>query len=313
LKNIFQQAAVEFHIAMSAHCLRFNLVPKPQGLPNMLAAAELHAIARQIKTAQDQGLPLTQITSQHTGFDALAAYAVADLIHAMRLADGARVVGRKIGFTNPAMWPQYGVSDPVWAYVYDTTVTYLVDNLAERSDPQTCSLHGFVQPKIEPEIIFHFHSVPPPDGDTTAVLACIDWVAHGFEMVQSHYPGWKFKAPDAIADWGMHGRLLVGKPQAVDTLGAGLQESLAAFTLALSCDGKLQETGKGANVLGNPLAAVVHLMQVLASQSPHQRLLAGEIVTTGTVTSAYSVQVGQTWQTAIEGIALPGLSVAFTG
>jgi 2-keto-4-pentenoate hydratase len=185
--------------------------------------------------------------------------------------------------------------------------------VADTVDASTCSLRGFVQPKIEPEIIFHFHAAPPPGGDITAVLACIDWVAHGFEMVQSHYAGWKFQAPDAIADWGMHGRLLVGKPQAVNTLGAGLQEALAAFTLALSCDGQLLETGKGANVLGNPLAAVVHLMQVLASQSPHQRLQAGEIVTTGTVTSAYSVQAGQTWQTAVEGIALPGLSVAFTG
>ena len=280
----------------------------------MLAATDLQAIARQVKTAQDQGLPLTQITSQHTGFDAPAAYAVADLIHAMRLAEGAHAVGRKIGFTNPAMWPQYGVSDPVWAYVYDRTVSYLPDTSKE---PATCSLRGFVNPKIEPEIVFHFKSAPPLGADVNenilAVLACVDWVAHGFELVQSHYPGWKFKAPDAIADWGMHGRLLVGKPQAVDTLGAGLHEALAAFTLALSEGNKLIETGVGANVLGNPLAAVVHLMQVLVSQSPHQPLQANEIVTTGTVTSAYSVQPGQTWQTAIEGIGLPGLSVSFTG
>lgn len=275
----------------------------------MLTVADRQAIALRIKTAQDQGLPLTPITSQHTDFDVATAYAVADIVHAMRLAEGARVVGRKIGFTNPAMWLQYGVSSPVWAYLYDTTVTYLPDT---STAPATCSLRGFVQPKIEPEIIFHFHSAPPPDGDMAAVLGCVDWVAHGFEMVQSHYPGWKFQAPDAIADWGMHGRLLVGKPQALDTLGANLQEALGAFDLALSCDDQLQETGKGANVLGNPLQAVVYLMQVLANQSPHQALQGDEIVTTGTVTSAYNLQPGQTWQTALEGIGLPGLSVAFT-
>ncbi len=275
----------------------------------MPTTTELQAIARQIKNAQDQGLQLTQITSQYAGFDTADAYVVADLIHAIRLAEGARAVGRKIGFTNPAMWAQYGVGAPVWAYMYDTTVTYLADT---SNPPATCSLRGFVQPKIEPEIIFHFHSAPPPDGDMAAVLACVDWVAHGFEMVQSHYPGWKFQAPDAIADWGMHARLLVGKPQAVDTLGADLQEALAAFTLVLSEGGTVRETGQGANVLGNPLAAVVHLMQVLASQSPHQPLQANEIVTTGTVTSAYSVQTGQTWQTVLNGIALPGVSVSFT-
>ena len=274
----------------------------------MPTTTELQAIARQIKNAQDQGLELTQITSQYIGFDTANAYAVADLMHAMRLAEGARAVGRKIGFTNPAMWAQYGVGAPVWAYMYDTTVTYLPDT---SNAPATCSLRGFVQPKIEPEIIFHFQSAPPPGADALAVLACIDWVAHGFEMVQSHYPGWKFQAPDAIADWGMHARLLVGKPQSVDTLGADLQEALASFTLALSEDGVARETGQGANVLGNPLAAVVHLMQVLATQSPHQALQANEIVTTGTVTSAYSVQPGQTWQTVLNGIALPGISVVF--
>lgn len=270
--------------------------------------AELQAIARQIKTAQDQGLPLHQITSLHAGFDADAAYAVAELIHVMRLAGGARAVGRKIGFTNPAMWAQYGVSAPVWAYMYDTTVTYLEDT----ANLSTCSLQGFVHPKIEPEIIFHFHSAPPPHADIAGLLACVDWVAHGFEMVQSHYPGWEFQAPDAIAVGGLHGRLLVGKRQAINALGAGLQDALAAFTLVLSCDGQEKETGKGANVLGNPLHAVVHLMQVLASQLPHRPLQADELVTTGTVTRAYSVQPGQTWQTAISGIALPGLSVAFS-
>ena len=134
----------------------------------MPTVAELHAIAQQIKTAQDQGLRLTQITAQHAGFDTGAAYAVADLVHAMRLAEGAQAVGRKIGFTNPAMWAQYGVSAPVWGHVYNTTLAFL----PETSDtPAACSLRGFAQPKIEPEIIFHFHSAPPPHGDMAAVLA----------------------------------------------------------------------------------------------------------------------------------------------
>ena len=53
-------------------------------------------------------------------------------------------------------------------------------------------------------------------------------------------------------------------------------------------------------------------MQVLADQAPHQKLRADELVTTGTVTSAYTVKPVQHWQTAIGGVALPGLSVIFT-
>ena len=94
-------------------------------------------------------------------------------------------------------------------------------------------------------------------------------------------------------------------------LGSDLHEALEAFTLALSVGDELQATGKGANVLGNPLQAVVHLMQALTSQSLYQPLQTNEIVTTGTVTSAYSVLPGQTWQTVLQGINLAGLSLAF--
>ena len=274
----------------------------------MLADAQLREIAQRVKTAQDRGLTLPQLTSQHASFDTASAYAVADLIRTMRLAEGANAVGRKIGFTNSAMWAKYGVTAPIWSTMYDSTVTYLDD----QEEAATCSLSGFVNPKIEPEIIFHFHSAPPPGGDVDAVLACVDWVAHGFEMVQSHYADWLFQAPDAIADSGLHGRLLVGKPQALHLIAASPKDALAAFTLSLSEGDVLRETATGANVLGNPIYAVMCLMDALTSQSLFRPLQAGELITTGTVTSAYSVQSGQHWQTALAGIALPGLSVRLT-
>lgn len=69
--------------------------------------------------------------------------------------------------------------------------------------------------------------------------------------------------------------------------------------------------GIGTNVLGSPLAAVAHLIGVLAKQPHYGPLQANEMVTTGTVTTAQSVRVGETWRTDLRGIALPGLSVEF--
>jgi hypothetical protein len=60
-------------------------------------------------------------------------------------------------------------------------------------------------PRIESEIIFKLALAPAPGMDETALLACIDWVGHGFEIVQSIFPGWKFSAPDAVAAFGLHG------------------------------------------------------------------------------------------------------------
>ncbi len=272
----------------------------------MPSAFDLSAIARQMKAAQDDVRQIAPLTSQLGDFDVSSAYAVAGLIHQARVQAGAVPVGRKIGFTNPDMWSRYGVREPIWGYIYDTTVVHLGGR------HQTCSIGRFAEPKIEPEIVFHFRSAPPDGGSFAAILACIDWVAHGFEIVQSHFPGWKFQAADTVADWALHGTLLVGEPQAVDRLGTDLITSLEHFSIALSCNGELREVGTGSNVLGSPLAAIAHLIAVLAKQPQYMPLRANELVTTGTVTTAQAVLAGESWRTELQGIALPGLSIEFT-
>lgn len=272
----------------------------------MQDALDLRAIAREVKAAQDSALQIPPFTDRLPTFDLAAAYEVADLVHRARLADGAKVVGRKIGFTNPDMWSRLGVREPIWAYIYDATVTQLQDTVT------ACRLGKFSEPKIEPEIILHFRTPPRTDGGLRGILDAIDWVAHGFEIVQSHYAGWKFQAPDTVADWALHGTLLVGPPLPLVQLGSDPIAALHSFSLTLSCDGRHIETASGSNVLGNPLSAIAHLISVLAKQSPNAPLQEGEIVTTGTITTAQSVAAGETWQSELRGIPLPGLKVAFS-
>lgn len=267
---------------------------------------DLCAHALEMKTAQDAGHQIQPFTDRFPSFDLPAAYAVANHIHLARLAEGANPVGRKIGFTNPDMWSRFGVREPIWAYIYDTTVVQLQGTTA------TCKLGQFAEPKIEPEIVLHFHTAPRIEDGVRGVVDAIDWVAHGFEIVQSHFPGWKFQAPDTVADWALHGSLLIGPPLPLSRLGSDPVAALESFSLTLSCDGRHIETGKGSNVLGNPLSAVAHLISVLARQAPDAPLHAGEIVTTGTITTAQSVCAGETWQSEVHGVALPGLKIAFS-
>ena len=124
------------------------------------------------------------------------------------------------------MWAAFGVHEPIWAYVYDTTVVQLDGTRT------SCRLGRFVEPKIEPEIVLHFRSAPPLGADPAGVLNAIDWVAHGFEIVQSHFPGWKFQAPDTVADWALHATLLVGPPQPVARLGGDLVAALESSARA---------------------------------------------------------------------------------
>ncbi len=267
---------------------------------------ELQSLARSVQHAQDSAQQIAPFTVQYPDFDLDAGYSVAHMLHQARLAEGARSVGRKIGFTNSALWQRFNVYAPVWGHVYDRTVVQLAEQEA------VCSLGRFVHPKIEPEIVLHFRSAPPAGGDLAAILDCVDWVAHAFEIVHCHFPDWKFQAPDAVADGALHATLLLGQPQSVAQLGADPVEALASFAIDLLCDGQLRERGEGRNVLGNPVAAIAHLVDVLASQTQYAPLQADELVTTGTLTQAFTVLPGETWRTDLHGIALPGLSVSFT-
>ncbi len=271
----------------------------------MPTAPDLYAIALEIKAAQDSAQQIEPFTARVQDFDLPSAYSVASLLHRERLAEGAIPVGRKIGFTNPDVWPRFGIEEPIWSYVYDTTVVQLQDSQTN------CPIERFSEPRIEPEIVFHFGSDLSADAQLLDVVNAIDWVAHGFEIVQSHFPGWNFKVPDTVADGGLHGALLVGPPRPLETLGTDPVSVLESLSVNLLSDGQLIETGKGSNVLGNPFAAIVHLLSVLGKQPNPAPLKAGEIVTTGTITTAQPVRVGQTWRSEVKGAELAGLTIHF--
>lgn len=271
----------------------------------MVSTHELLAIARQIKLARDGVQQVAPITSRRPDFDLRAAYVVMQLDHEARLRDGAMAVGRKIGFTNPAMWDICGVREPIWSYVYDKTLDRTPDGNF------ICRIDKFCEPRIEPEIVFHFRAKPPDGADGQTVMECVDWIAHAFEIVQSHFPDWKFQAADTVADGGLHARLLLGKALPVRGASPELMAALSSFSVELSCDGEVRELGRGANVMGSPLAAILHLMATLAKQEAGVALQANELVSTGTITTAHPVHAGEVWRSQLSGIALPGLTVRF--
>jgi 2-keto-4-pentenoate hydratase len=270
-----------------------------------MPASDPAALAREIKAAQDHASYIAPVTARRPRFDLDAAYDVAARIHQARLAEGALLVGRKIGFTNAAMWAALGVDFPVWGRVYEHSAVY--DDTGEVH----CRLGRYVEPRIEPEIVLHFHCAPPRTREPAAILECVDWIAHGFELVQSHYPAWQFQAADTVADNALHGGLYVGPLMEPAELGPGLIERLADFRVELACNGIHRETGTGANVLGSPLAALAHLLEVVGERPADEAIQAGELVTTGTLTKAYPVHAGETWSTTLDGIGLPGLRIVF--
>jgi 2-oxo-3-hexenedioate decarboxylase len=258
-------------------------------------------VAARLLAALDGGPPVPLPSAEDPSLTDDRAYALARELHALRLARGERPVGRKIGFTNRALWAEFGVGAPIWGHVYATTLRDAPDG---RAAVAVAALH---EPRIEPEVQLHFGRTPA-GGDAAAILACVDHLSLGFELAHSPYAGWTFTAPDAIAGGGLHGLLVVGPRVPVASIDDPLAR-LATFTLELVRDGEVVSTGGGASVLGSPLLAFAHLADLLAAQDRFPPVQAGEIVTTGSLTGAPVARAGETWTTRVHGIALPDVEL----
>jgi 2-oxo-3-hexenedioate decarboxylase len=266
---------------------------------------DLETIAREGFAVLGTGRQIAPFSERFPAFDLQGAYQAAALVKGMRESRGELPVGRKIGFTNRTIWAEYGVYAPIWGYVYNRTVF----NLAEIGE--TFSLSGLAEPRIEPEIVFKLAAAPAPGMDQKALLACIDWVAHGFELVQSIFPRWKFSAPDTVAAYGLHGALLIGPRHPVAGQSEIWGRNLPNFEIDLKRAGTVMDHGCAANVLSGPVSVLRHLVDVLGHDRINPPLSAGEIVTTGTLTRALPVGPGETWTTELTGIALEGICVRF--
>ena len=196
------------------------------------------------------------------------AYRCGRKVQSLREARGEKPIGRKIGFTNRTIWSEYQVFAPIWGHMYDRTVFELADVA------KGFSLAGLSEPRIEPELAFHFRASPQPGMKERELFDCIDWVAHGFELVQSIFPGWKFTAPDTVAAYGLHGAYLIGPRYSVGEQTDSWFQSLTDFEAELYRNGELASRGHSTDVLDGPISALRHLNDLLALDANSHRIAA---------------------------------------
>jgi len=256
--------------------------------------------AEQALAAWDRAALLERWTLREPGFGLPEAYAVAHAVRQRRMQRGEHVRGYKIGFTNRSLWPKYGVDAPLWGTVWDTTL-----RLLEGTEARTI-LQGLVQPRLEPEIVFGFCGPAHAGMNDDELVRCVEWVAHGFEIVHAHFDQWRFGVADAAADGGLHARLLVG-PRVPIAAFARPAAELTALELELWCDDVCVDRGRGSAVLDGPLAALRTWLNAMAQQPHGWSVTAGDVVTTGTLTDAWPLRPGQVWRTRLSDARLAGL------
>ena len=268
-----------------------------------IASTAVAAKAQALLAARDEARLLPTFTGTDETFSLVDGYAVADEIRRLRIGSGDTPRGYKIGFTNLGIWDRYGVHAPIWGPIWNSTLEFAASN-----GDAIVSMAPFVQPRLEPEIMFSFASAPRAGMSEHELAGCIDWVAHGFEIVHTHFDGWRFRAADTVADFALHGRLLVGARVPIGEFADPVAE-LAALRVSLCCDGLEVESGNAEIVLGGPLTALRLWVDAMSAQ-PHQwPIEPGDIVTTGTITDAAPMRAGEHWHTRISDSRLVGVDL----
>jgi 2-oxo-3-hexenedioate decarboxylase len=260
------------------------------------------ALAQEINDAYVKRALIPTPSSREGGIDLGTAYAVEAAIADARRASGHRTVGWKVGYADKAMWPALNLETPVWAHMYDDTVSY-----ADWNDG-TLSMASMVSPRIEPEIVFCLARAPE-SSDPVAVLEATEWYALGFEIIDCVFPDWKFQPADFVAARGLHAALVVGEPVYVEPEDVGkLVTDLAAFTVRLLRNNELVEEGAAKNALTSPALCAGELAEALKRRGS-ETLKAGDLISTGTLTTPLPIAAGDTWIASLSGIPPSSLTL----
>jgi 2-oxo-3-hexenedioate decarboxylase len=262
---------------------------------------DVRALAEELLSAHSRGQSLAAApTDRGTDFSIATAYAVEAEIARRRQAAGRAIVGLKVGFANKAVWRALKLETLVWAHMYDDTVRFATGNSI------SLPLENMVAPKIEPEIVFKLKDAFAGSTDPANVLAHVEWIALGFEIIDCVFPDWKFQPADFVAALGLHKALLVGEPLPVRPESIGtLVEQLPVFKVRLSRNGELVEEGSGKNSLRSPALCLGELTR-------NHPLAAGELVSSGTLTTPTLIASGEQWRAEVDGIPLPSLTAHFS-
>jgi 2-keto-4-pentenoate hydratase len=241
----------------------------------------LQETAALLDQAEHSRVPLSPLSQEYPTLTPDQAYAIQSAWLDLKLARGARVIGRKIGLTSHAMQELLGVDQPDYGFLLDSMAV---------SSGSTLSRADFLLPRIEPEIAFWLaKDLKGPGITTDAVLAATRGVSPALELVDSRIAKWQIKLPDTIADNASSARVIVSE-QIVPLDGL----DLAAEAVMLIRNGVEVGSGNGAAVLGHPAEAVAWLANKLAEYDI--AIAAGQLVLPGAMCAAATVAAGETYR-----------------
>ena len=255
----------------------------------------LHDISHALYHAQRNALPIAPLTDRYTDLSLEDAYAIQQALLALRLANGERVVGKKIGVTSQAVMNLLGVNQPDFGILTDAMTLNSGAAIAASS---------MILPKAEGELAFVLkHDLVGPGVTVADVLRATEGVIACFEIVDSRIQDWKIKIQDTVADNASCGVFVLS-----DRLVPLHDVDLGLCGMVLEKNGEIVATGAGAATMGSPAVAVAWLANTLGRLGVP--LKAGEVILSGSLGPMIPVKAGDNLRVSIGGVG--SCSVRFT-
>lgn len=251
-------------------------------------------LAERLRNAYRDG-PVPPLRDGLDPLDAVGAYAVQSFNTARWIAEGRRVVGRKIGLTALAVQKQLGVDQPDYGILFEDM---LVPNGGE------LPIAKMIQPKVEAEVALVLGTaLSDPNTTPEAVLEATETAVAAIEIVDSRIADWKITFADTVADNGSSAFFVLGtehKPL------AGLD--LRTCGMVMEINGSIVSIGAGAACLGHPLKAAAWLARMLASLG--SGLKRGDVILTGALGPMAPLKAGDVVRAEIGGLGCVGFTCA---
>ena len=248
---------------------------------------QIEHIAQRLYTAMRQRQTLTPLSTEFPELTLDDAYQISKQFLTIRLADGERVVGKKIGLTSKVVQDMLGVHQPDFGF--------LTDAMQFESGAEIPFEDSLIQAKSEGEIAFVLkQDLVGPNVTPEDVLAATDYVSACFEIVDSRIENWQIKIQDTVADNASCGVFVMGDkadPNDVD---------FESCKMVIRNKGEVVAEGQGSAALGSPLICVAWLANALAQYG--ETLKAGEVILSGSLAAMIPCQHDDDMQMEIEGI-----------
>ena len=253
----------------------------------MLSVLKRDELAADLAEAERSRVPIAPLTDRNPTIDVVDAYEIQLINIRQRVAEGARVVGHKVGLSSKAMQQMMGVDEPDYGHLLDEMQAF---------EDTPVKAGSYLYPRVEVEVGFVLaEDLPGAECTEDDVLAATAAFAPSIELIDTRITDWKIKLCDTIADNASSAGFVLGAgrvaPETVD---------IQSIDAVLTRNGEVVASGRSDAVLGNPVTAVAWLARKVESFGV--RLRKGDIVLPGSCTRAIDARSGDHFVAEFDGL-----------